>query len=126
MDQVLEEATTGVTHLREQLRLLHPLHQLKDYARRAAELQETVIQSMRHAMTREAQRLHAVLGRLHALSPLAVLARGYSITFKLPGRHVVMDAASMRPGQTIESRLAKGTVTSTVQAVTPEDREASG
>lgn len=52
-------------------------------------------------------------GRLTALSPLAVLDRGYSITFTGTGR-LVRETSAVTIGETIKTRLARGTVTSAV------------
>jgi exodeoxyribonuclease VII large subunit len=115
-----DDQASAVEALRERLRLLHPVHQLQDYTRAVLQWQRHLVQSMRHALEREDHRLHALAGRLQALSPLAVLARGYSITFSLPERHVLMDAASVCPGDRLETRLAKGTVVSTIEETRAE------
>jgi len=65
------------------------------------------------------ERTAAVVSRLEALSPLRVLARGYSITLR-PDGSVVRKAAELAPGDTIRSVLAEGSVTSEVRAVEPE------
>ena len=57
----------------------------------------------------------AAAGKLHALSPLAVLDRGYSITFK-DGK-VVKEAAKLQKGDLLETRLSKGNVRSKVEEV---------
>ncbi|HVA21309.1 MAG TPA: exodeoxyribonuclease VII large subunit [Candidatus Micrarchaeia archaeon] len=62
-------------------------------------------------------RLAAGAGRLEALSPLAVLARGYSVTFDGARGGVVRSAAELRPGATIRTRLRAGMVDSTVTRV---------
>jgi exodeoxyribonuclease VII large subunit len=51
--------------------------------------------------------------QLEALSPLAVLERGYSITMDGATGAVLTDPVSVRPGQRLRTRLARGTVTST-------------
>jgi len=51
--------------------------------------------------------------RLASLSPLAVLGRGYAVVFDENGM-LVRDAAALRPGETLKSRLSAGTVFSTV------------
>jgi exodeoxyribonuclease VII large subunit len=48
-------------------------------------------------------------GRLNALSPLAVLERGYSIAHKLPDESIVKEAASLQVGDRLRVRFAKGT-----------------
>jgi exodeoxyribonuclease VII large subunit len=52
-------------------------------------------------------------GRLAALSPRAVLERGYSLTFTGTGQ-LVRETSAVTVGESITTRLARGTVTSTV------------
>jgi exodeoxyribonuclease VII large subunit len=110
----LETQESRVEGLVHRLRLLHPLHVLRDYGRRAIESQQRLIQLMRHRLDQEERTLHALGGRLNALSPLAVLGRGYSITFRLPSRAVATDAKTLHVGDEIETLLAKGRLTSRV------------
>jgi exodeoxyribonuclease VII large subunit len=51
--------------------------------------------------------------QLRALNPMAVLARGYSMTFDAR-RRVVTGAGQVRPGEPLHTRVAAGTITSTV------------
>ncbi len=110
----LQEQHAQVEGLTHRLRLLHPLHQLKDYTRRSQQWQTHLVQSITYALDREERILQALAGRLQALSPLAVLARGYSITFRMPSRHVLTRASDAKPGETLETQLHEGTVLSTV------------
>lgn len=57
-------------------------------------------------------RLDATQALLNALSPMATLRRGYSIT-RVNGR-AVSSPAGIAPGSVIETTLAQGTITSTV------------
>ena len=54
-------------------------------------------------------------GKLHTLSPLAVLGRGYSIVFSVPGRTVVKDALKVKSGQELEIKLAAGIIRATAR-----------
>ena len=63
-------------------------------------------------------RLAAVAGQFEALSPLAVLARGYSLTSRGDGS-IVRAASDVLPGDEITTRLAEGTITSVVRGTTP-------
>lgn len=67
-------------------------------------------------------RLAHLSARLEALSPLAVLARGYALVRSESGA-LVKDAAAVAPGQTVAVRLARGAITATVQATHPEPQE---
>jgi len=55
--------------------------------------------------------------RLHVLGPEQVLARGYSITSDAVTGKVLRDAARVKPGQRLKTRLAKGAVLSQVEIV---------
>lgn len=56
-------------------------------------------------------------GRLHDLSPLAVIARGYAIARDEDG-HVVKSAAGVNPGDSIDISISDGTLSCTVDSVT--------
>jgi exodeoxyribonuclease VII large subunit len=56
---------------------------------------------------------NALEGRLNALSPLAVLDRGYSLTFTPEGQ-LVRESSAVIKDEILKTRLARGTVTSTV------------
>ncbi|HEX6773035.1 MAG TPA: exodeoxyribonuclease VII large subunit [Acidobacteriaceae bacterium] len=93
---------------------------LQSPAQRCHRLQQTIVHleaSSNRAVTtrieRTAARLGAINGRMNALSPLAVLDRGYSMTFTANGQ-LVRESSSLSRGETLMTRLARGTVRSTV------------
>jgi exodeoxyribonuclease VII large subunit len=60
----------------------------------------------------------AILSRaLDSISPLATLQRGYSITLKQPEGIVVHTASQTRIGDTLETRLATGSIISQVEEI---------
>ena len=59
-------------------------------------------------------------GKLHTLSPLAVLGRGYSICFSMPGRTVVKDALKVGAGQELEVKVEKGIIRATARSTEGE------
>ena len=61
-------------------------------------------------------RLDRALARLEALSPLAVLNRGYALVYGADGQ-LLRDAVAVRPGETIRARLAKDALTAEVISV---------
>ena len=63
-------------------------------------------------------RLQRLSVALEALSPLAVLRRGYSVTRDADG-NVITDAASAREGDVLETILLRGRLASRVTRVTP-------
>ncbi len=86
------------------------LDELADAAARAIE-----------SCRRNAQlRLESAAARLESLSPLGVLARGYSLTQHGDDGRVVRDAASLRPGEVITTRFARGKASSRVETIEAE------
>ena len=119
MQGLLDEDSNRLSALTDRLRLLHPLHQLNDVENRVRQYESTLVSSMQYRLIQATHVLQGFMGRLQALSPLAVLSRGYSITFSLPDRHIVREAAALKLGDDIETLLANGRVTSTVTKLNP-------
>lgn len=97
----------------ERLTRLHPGPRLTLLTQGLQEREERLQRSLPATLQREGERLAALAGRLEGLSPLRVLARGYSLT-RTPAGQVALDAADLQVGDEIETRLAKGTIRSTV------------
>jgi exodeoxyribonuclease VII large subunit len=77
-------------------------------------------QVMRHRLNRGTQPVRSCLARLHALSPLGTLDRGYSIMETVPNHEVVRDVRQVAVGQEVLARLAKGRLRCTVKEILPE------
>jgi exodeoxyribonuclease VII large subunit len=68
----------------------------------------------RTLLLRERGRLNQLAGQLEALSPLAILDRGYALVFDASGI-LLKDVARVKAGDEISVRLAKGTLVATVK-----------
>jgi exodeoxyribonuclease VII large subunit len=91
-----------------------------DQARdRLDDLKGRADRALRRALDDRRNRLARLAGRLEALSPLAVLARGYSLTFKDDGTTPLRSAGDVHPGDRIVTRLASGRVVSRVEVTEP-------
>lgn len=87
--------------------LSHPLDRVAAARQRVEALhRQAALAAARH-LERGRGRLQAAAGRLEALSPLGVLARGYSLTRTLDGQ-VVRGHDEVRPGDTVEVLLQRG------------------
>jgi exodeoxyribonuclease VII large subunit len=71
-------------------------------------LNRRLAQGIRGVVEREGNRLAVLAGRLHTLSPLATLSRGYSICTTPDGKSVVSDAGSVAEGDKVTVRLHRG------------------
>jgi exodeoxyribonuclease VII large subunit len=65
-------------------------------------------------LLRRRGQLEQLSGQLNALSPLAILDRGYALVFDRAGQ-LLKDASRVQSGDEIFARLRKGTVTATVK-----------
>ena len=66
------------------------------------------------------RRLGEIAARLDALSPLAVLERGYAIAFDAEGQ-ALRDAAAVAPGARLRLRLARGVLEAEARGACAED-----
>jgi exodeoxyribonuclease VII large subunit len=96
--------------------LLRPEGRLQQDRQRLDQLQERLEAAFRKGLERRSLRLGSLAGRLDALSPLAVLGRGYAIAFDKAGRPV-RQAARMQPGDLLRVRVAEGALACRVEAV---------
>ena len=69
---------------------------------------------MREVTGRAGERLGLAAGRLSALDPLKILSRGYAVAYLGGEGAPLTDPASLRPGDPIRVRLARGEVEATV------------
>ncbi|NPV72394.1 MAG: exodeoxyribonuclease VII large subunit [Pelotomaculum sp.] len=72
-------------------------------------------QAVRGIVEREEGRLAVLAGRLQALSPLATLARGYSICTTPDGKRVINDSGSVEAGERLSVRLHRGQLSCIVE-----------
>jgi exodeoxyribonuclease VII large subunit len=69
---------------------------------------------MRNLLLRRRSRLDQLQHQLKALSPVAILERGYALVFDSSGK-LVKSTAQVDPGDEISARLAHGTLTARVE-----------
>ena len=75
-------------------------------------------QASAQTIMREKMRLTAIYEKVQILSPQNTLRRGYSLT--TVNGHAVTDASQLAAGDTITTHLANGTVTSTINKLSPK------
>ena len=74
-----------------------------------------IISAARNLLLERRVRVERVDTALQALSPLAILERGYALVFDASGK-LLKDAAKVKAGDVISARLAKGTVEAKVKS----------
>jgi exodeoxyribonuclease VII large subunit len=93
-----------------------PLERVREQERRLDDWADRLHRAGRQRLERGRERLTAAAGRLEAVSPLNVLARGYSLTQTESGA-VLRDAAHVRPGERVRTRLHRGGLLARVEAM---------
>ncbi len=86
-------------------------------AQRLAHLQPRLRQCMQTVLCQRTQRCAAAMQLLHAVSPLATLERGYSISERYSDRRVVKSVAQLAAGDLLLTRYAQGKTISQVQEI---------
>lgn len=99
------------------LRNRHPRERLAAIHRRAGDLEERLRRALDRRVERAHARVRAASGRLEALSPVAVLGRGYAIVLGPSG--VVTDASAVADGDRLDVRLAQGALDAVVTGRKP-------
>jgi exodeoxyribonuclease VII large subunit len=89
-------------------RLTDPGRKLRENQQRLDELSLNLVRCLQHRLRQLRDQLAQASGRLGALSPLAVLDRGYSIAHKLPDETIIKNGASLKVGDRLRITFAKG------------------
>lgn len=89
---------------------------------RNSQLYEKLVRAQQIYLSARQTSLRAAEDRLHLLSPLAVLNRGYALVFAQDGS-VVKHAANVTAGELLTTRLADGTISSRVVESTQKDEK---
>lgn len=88
---------------------------------RSDDLYEQMRQAVKTRITAAHATWESLRRQLQALSPMAVLDRGYAIVTYTDGKKVVLDAAQLEQGDPISIRFARGMATATTVSVEKED-----
>ncbi|MBU2518727.1 MAG: exodeoxyribonuclease VII large subunit [Proteobacteria bacterium] len=105
-----------VGRLRERALTARPERRLALAAGRQRELARRLAQAGAAGITQRRSKVATLESRLRALSPLAVLGRGYALVSDAQGQ-VLRRAGDARPGQDIRVRLAQGGLRARVEEV---------
>jgi exodeoxyribonuclease VII large subunit len=73
-----------------------------------------IVSATRELLRQRRARFEHCLGQLEALSPTAILERGYALVFDPSGK-LLLDSGGVRSGEEISARLARGTVIAIVK-----------
>jgi len=108
-------ARQRLTQLGERRVFRAPTEWIRDRAQRLDDIAMRTARAVKHRLQLQRGKLDAWAGKLESLSPLGVLARGYSVTQRADDGTLVRAAEQVRAGDLIRTRLEKGEVVSRVE-----------
>jgi exodeoxyribonuclease VII large subunit len=115
----LDVARARLADLARRPCLRRPLERVRQEERRLDGLRDRLRRAMQHRLHEARQQLGAQAARLEGLSPLNVLARGYSLTRREGDGAVVRRPEQVRPGERLVTRIQHGQIVSRVEEVAP-------
>jgi len=105
---IYKKFTEKTFHLSRSLFILNPMIKIERSKEILSELSKGLETTIDHRMEIFDKRLKGVLGKLDALSPLAVMERGYSICRRLPDLKIIKNESEVEKGGQVNVRLHKG------------------
>ena len=109
MRQQLQQRTARLRHAETVLRTSTPRRRLQQLHQRLAALAPRPRAAVARQLERDGLRLRGLARSLEAVSPLATIARGYSILQREDGR-VVRSVFDATPGEALDARLTDGSL----------------
>lgn len=92
-----------------------PTERINQHRQTVDELKRAIFAASTHLLTLQRKSLQALTGKLDALSPLAILDRGYSICSRLPDGKIVRSVKDVSVGNVLNILFTDGEVTSEVK-----------
>lgn len=110
MAHELDELTSRYRHLVESRIFLHPEEIYSQFQQDIDYYLERIVSHCIHFFDFQRERLNSLMGKLDVLSPLHILARGYSITYKLPGNEILKSISQVTMKDKVKVKLHRGEI----------------
>lgn len=118
LTQIIARRREHLSRLSASRALTSPMNFIDDKRMTVASFMERLSLSESNALSLQAARLGAAVGKLEALNPLSVLSRGFSAVYGVDGT-IVKSTAQMQVGGEITFRVADGEADAEIRAVRP-------
>lgn len=96
-------------------RLRHPGQRIQDQFQRLDDLEQRLQRAIQNQIQQRTQKLITLSRALDAISPLATLARGYTITLTQKNKKIIRNIGDVTTGEEIITKLKDGEVLSVVK-----------
>lgn len=94
----------------------HPLRRIEEFQQDIDSLSHSILLLIQHLIHLAEGRLAGVSGQFQTLNPLAILARGFSLTTTVDGS-IIKQAGALKNGDRVNTKLAKGSFQSEVKEI---------
>ena len=92
-----------------------PTDIVMEYEQRLDEIEDGIGLRFRHYMQLKEENFKLLSEKIQILSPLGILDRGYSVSFRLPDRKIIKNSQTLKKGDEIETRVSKGSFVSRIE-----------
>jgi exodeoxyribonuclease VII large subunit len=120
MTRLLQQMEHQLTYLGQRLKSYQPALTIKNLDHQLRQWREKLKLVYSHFIDNRKNQVTTAMGRLDALSPLAILKRGYSICRRWPGLEVLTCAQEVRPAEAVSIKLHRGGLICRVEKVEGE------
>ncbi len=117
----LEMAQASLQELARRPCFRRPLERIRQEERDLDDWNERLQRAVQSRLDRLHERLKAHAARLESLSPLNVLARGYSLTRREDETQLLHNVAGLHSGERIVTRVQRGEIVSRVEEIRGEE-----
>ena len=98
-------------------RILSPEQEINRYIQRLDDLDNRITVGIKRTLRDRRLHVEGLIKLLDSLSPLSILARGYSITYKLPSCSLIKSSADVHRGDKVDIRLHEGNIICIVEDI---------
>lgn len=116
MDHRLQVARASTAQLHSELGRLQPTQLINGLKASSKQLEHRLLSSVKEVLQNSRHRMHTQTQKLHTLSPLKTLDRGYAIVTN-EQQQILRDASQVSTGDRITTRVARGQLHCTVDEI---------
>lgn len=95
----------------------NPAVKIRNQQQRLAYLDHRLLSAIQKQLKQRQQRLATASQTLNAISPLATLSRGYTLTIEPSSGQIIRASTQVKLGDIVETRLAKGSFSSEIKSI---------